>query len=169
MKSPIYIQAIYIAPAAGMPMASLQHAELIPTGIQGDRYANDTGAYSQTLPSKIRHISLITQAGIEIANEWLMTCNEPSFTGAQTRRNIVLANMSADQLNSLVGQTFKLGKLVLKGTELCTPCQRPAQLLSKPNFMDAFEGRGGLRAEILHISNISVGDELLFGAHGIHD
>ena len=69
-------------------MASLQHAELIPTGIQGDRYANDTGAYSQTLPSKIRHISLITQAGIEIANEWLMTCNEPSFTGAKTRRNI---------------------------------------------------------------------------------
>jgi hypothetical protein len=35
--------------------------------------------------------------------------------------------------------------------------------------MDAFEGRGGLRAEILHISNISVGDELLFGAQGIHD
>jgi len=169
MKTPAYIQAIYIAPAAGMPMESLQHAELISTGIQGDRYANDAGAFSHALPSKIRHLSLITQAGIEIANDWLMTGNEPSFTGAQTRRNIVLANMSADQLNKLVGQTFRLGKLLLKGTELCSPCQRPAQLLSKPNFRDAFEGRGGLRAEILQISSISVGDELRFGTQEAHE
>jgi hypothetical protein len=98
-----------------------------------------------------------------------MAGNEPNFTGAQTRRNIVLANMDADQLNSLVGQTFRLGKLLLKGTELCSPCQRPAQLVSKPNFRDAFEGRGGLRAAILQISSISVGDKLLLGAQEAHE
>jgi MOSC domain-containing protein YiiM len=89
-----------------------------------------------------------------------MADNEPIFSGAETRRNVVLANMSADELNQLVGQTFCLGKLLLKGVELCTPCQRPAQLQNKPNFMEAFEGRGGLRAEILQVGTISVGDVL---------
>jgi MOSC domain-containing protein YiiM len=44
--------------------------------------------------------------------------------------------------------------------ELCTPCQRPAQLLNKPSFMDAFEERGGLRAEIIRAGEVSVGDIL---------
>jgi MOSC domain-containing protein YiiM len=68
--------------------------------------------------------------------------------------------MSSDELNSLVGKSFILGPLILKGTELCTPCQRPALLLNKPNFIDAFEGRGGLRAEIIKTGEISVGDTL---------
>ncbi|WP_251367575.1 MOSC domain-containing protein [Polynucleobacter sp. AP-Titi-500A-B4] len=160
MKASAYIQAIYIAPMAGAPMESVMDVELVASGIQGDRYASNKGAYSDTSPSKIRHISLITAAGIETANEWLMADNEPIFSGAETRRNVVLANMSADELNQLVGQTFYLGELLLKGVELCTPCQRPAQLQNKPNFMEAFEGRGGLRAEILQVGTISVGDVL---------
>jgi MOSC domain-containing protein YiiM len=68
--------------------------------------------------------------------------------------------MTAVELNQLVGQVFYLGKLVLRGVELCTPCQRPAQLQNKPNFMEAFEGRGGLRAEILQVGSIFVGDVL---------
>ena len=141
-------------------MESMMDAELVASGIQGDRYASNKGAYSDTSPSKIRHISLITAAGIETANEWLMADNEPTFSDAETRRNVVIANMSADELNQLVGQTFYLGELLLKGVELCTPCQRPAQLQHKPNFMEAFEGRGGLRAEILQVGIISVGDVL---------
>lgn len=155
-----YIQAIYIAPTAGAPMQSLCKANILATGIEGDRYTNGKGAYSNTTPSKTRHLSLISASGIAIANEWLLAGNEPTFDASQTRRNIVIGNMSADDLNSLVGKTFALGALILKGTELCTPCQRPAQLLNKPNFIDAFEERGGLRAEIMNIGEISVGDIL---------
>ena len=154
------IQAIYIASAAGAPMESIHQAEVLSTGIKGDRYATGIGAYSQTLPNKIRHITLITEAGIATANEWLIASGEAAFNSAQTRRNIVIANMSADDLNHLVGQTFQLGKLLLKGVELCTPCQRPAQLLSRSDFLDAFDHRGGLRAEILEIGTISIGDLL---------
>lgn len=143
-------------------MESVMNAELIQSGIKGDRYASGMGAYSNATPSKIRHLSLITAAGIRTANEWLMADKEPTFSDAETRRNIVLANLSADELNQLVGQIFGLGELVLRGVELCTPCQRPAQLQNKPNFMEAFEGRGGLRAEILQVGRISVGDELHF-------
>ena len=155
-----YIQAIYISATAGAPMELLLKAKITSTGIEGDRYANGKGAYSNTTPSKIRHLSLITESGIAIANEWLLAGDESAFDASQTRRNIVIGNMSVDDLNSLVGKTFALGGLILKGTELCTPCQRPAQLLSKPDFINAFEGRGGLRAEIMNVGEISVGDVL---------
>ena len=155
-----YIQAIYIAATAGSPMQSLPKATITLTGIKGDRYANGKGAYSNTAPSKIRHLSLVTESGIVTANEWLMAGDEPTFDASQTRRNIVIRNMSAEDLNSLVGKTFTLGPLVLKGAELCTPCQRPAQLLDKPDFINAFEGRGGLRAEVMNVGEISVGDVL---------
>jgi len=153
-----YIQAIYIAATAGAPMQELPKAKITPMGIEGDRYANGKGAYSNTAPSKIRHLSLITESGIAIANEWLMAGDEPTFDASQTRRNIVISNMHAEDLNSLIGKTFVLGPLILRGSELCTPCQRPAQLLNKPDFINAFEGRGGLRAEVMNVGEISVGD-----------
>ena len=161
-----YIQAIYIAPTAGEPMQSLSVAKIIATGIEGDRYSNGRGAYSNTSPRKIRHLSLITASGIAIANDWLLARNNPTFDASQTRRNIVVGNMSAECLNSLVGKTFALGSLVLKGTELCAPCKRPAQLLGKPGFLDAFEGRGGLRAEIIQVATLSIGDTLLSELEG---
>jgi len=40
---------------------------------------------------------------------------------------------------------------------LCEPCQRPANLLKRPDFMNAFEDRGGLRAEALESGALSNG------------
>jgi hypothetical protein len=162
MSKSIQIQAIYFAPQAGAPMQSVEMAELIAgEGIQGDRYALQTGAFSQNLPQKIRHISLITQTGIDIANEWLKGGEEPVFATSETRRNIVLSNISAAELNDYVGKNFLLGNIQCKGVELCAPCQRPAELLSKSDFMNAFEGRGGLRAEVLTSGNIKIGDAFI--------
>ncbi len=162
MSKSIQIQAIYFAPQAGAPMQSVEMAELIAgEGIQGDRYALQTGAFSQNLPQKIRHISLIAQTGIDIANEWLKGGEEPVFAASETRRNIVLSNITAAELNDYVGKNFFLGNIQCKGVELCAPCQRPAELLSKSDFMNAFEGRGGLRAEVLTSGNIKIGDAFI--------
>ncbi|MBU3583691.1 sulfurase [Polynucleobacter sp. 15G-AUS-farblos] len=159
MSKSIQIQAIYIAPQAGAPMQSIEIAELVAgAGIKGDRYALQTGAFSQNLPQKIRHISLIAQTGIDIANEWLKAGEEPLFTASETRRNIVLSNITAAELNDYVGKTFFVGNIECKGVELCAPCQRPAELLNKSDFMNAFAGRGGLRAEVLTSGNIKIGD-----------
>jgi len=159
MSKSIQIQAIYIAPQAGAPMQSIEMAELVAgEGIQGDRYALQIGAFSQNLPQKIRHISLIAQTGIDIANEWLKGGEEPLFAASETRRNIVLSNITAAELNDYVGKTFFVGNIQCKGVELCAPCQRPAELLNKSDFMNAFEGRGGLRAEVLTSGNIKIGD-----------
>ncbi len=117
-------------------------------GIKGDRYAAGIGAFSISKP-KIRHISLITLSGLEDANQLLLSNGCTSFLASETRRNILIENLSADALNNLVGKTFYLGGLKFRGTELCAPCQRPANLLAKQDFLKAFDGKGGLRAEAL--------------------
>lgn len=129
-------------------------------GIEGDRYALGTGAYSATEPNRVRHISIIALSGIETANDWLKAGDEPTFSENETRRNIVLNGISASDLNALVGRQFQLGNMRLLATELCTPCERPAQLLSRPSFMEAFEGRGGIRAQALNSGILVIGDKL---------
>ena len=156
-----HIQAIYLATYAGAKMQAFNHIKVnAGSGIEGDRYALGIGAYSKVEPVKVRHISLISSSGIETANDWLKAGDEPTFDESETRRNIVLNGISAAELNDLVGKQFQLGNLQLQGVELCTPCERPAQLLSKPSFMEAFEGRGGIRAEVLNAGTLSIGDKL---------
>ncbi len=165
-----HIQAIYLASTAGAKMQSIDHVKVnASSGIEGDRYALGTGAYSKVEPAKVRHISLISLSGIETANDWLKAGDEPTFDESETRRNIVLEEITATALNDLVGKKFQLGSLLLFGTELCSPCERPAQLLNKPRFMEAFEGRGGIRAEVLNSGTLTIGDKLILTNEKRHD
>lgn len=162
MKAFPQIHSMYIAPRAGELMVPLERAEIIAgEGIVGDRYALGLGAFSKTKP-KIRHISLITLSGIENANAQLRAKQQTLFGEGDTRRNLVISGISEDELNSLVGKIFYLGGIVFKGTELCEPCQRPANLLKRPDFMNVFENRGGLRAEALDSGILSNGDSLTY-------
>ena len=161
MKFNAYIQAIYLAASASKQMLSVSTAKaIVGIGLEGDRYALGTGAYSAIEPTKVRHVSIIALSAIDTANDWLTAGDEPTFDGSETRRNIALAGITASELNALVGQRFQLGDIQLLGTELCTPCERPAQLLGKPSFMEAFEGRGGIRAEVLNSGVLAAGDKL---------
>ena len=160
MKASPQIHSIFIANLAGEPMMSIEQADIIAgAGIVGDRYALGLGAFSKT-KSKIRHISLIALSGVERANCQLLAKQQTPFSEGDTRRNLVISGISEDELNSLVGKIFYLGGLMFKGTELCEPCQRPANLLRRPDFMTVFEGRGGLRAEALESGTLNHGDML---------
>lgn len=160
MKASPQIHSIHIAPLAGQPMMQLASIEIIAgQGIVGDRYAAGLGAFSKT-KLKIRHISLIALSGIEDANRQLLNNHHCAFGEGDTRRNLVISGISVDELNSLVGKFFYIGGLAFKGTELCEPCQRPANLLGRPDFMNAFEGKGGLRAEALDSGSLVLGDQL---------
>ncbi len=128
-------------------------------GIIGDRYAAGIGAFSTSNP-KIRHVSLIALSGIADANHQLLSRQYSPFSPGETRRNIVINHFSASELNGLVGKIFYLGGLAFKGTELCAPCQRPAKLLAKPDFIQAFEARGGIRAEALESGSLTTEDLL---------
>ena len=120
-------------------------------GLIGDRYAEGRGAYSRSKVPKIRHVSLIAAEAIAAANEGL----EQPFEEAETRRNLVTIGL---ELNDLVGAEFSIGGILMRGVELCDPCRRPEKLAGKPGFEEAFQGRGGLRAEALASGIIVVGN-----------
>ena len=167
MKPAALIHSIYIAQAAGSPMQQMIQAVLrAGHGVQGDRYAHGIGTFSNTTPPKIRHITLITQTGIALANHLLEGNLNPQFTEAQTRRNIIISEISPQELNDLIGKVFYLGGLALTGIELCAPCERPAKLLKKINFISSFEGYGGIRAAVLDSGQIAPGDALTLFHNG---
>jgi MOSC domain-containing protein YiiM len=155
------ISRIFIAPLAGEAMLEKSAVKVLPgIGIEGDRYALGLGAYSKTLPEKSRDISLITRDGIDAANQVLQQLGLSQFSDFETRRNVIIEGLSAQELNSLVGKEFYLGNLKLRATELCIPCERPSKLTKKKGFLKAFEARGGIRAQILEAGHIQIGDPL---------
>lgn len=126
---------------------------LAGVGLEGDRYALGRGAYSKDKRQPLRHVSLVGIEAIAAANSTL----ETSFKPAETRRNILTKGID---LNELVGVEFAVGEVAMRGVELCTPCARPSKLAEKPYFKQAFDDRGGLRAEILSSGLIAVNDSI---------
>ena len=156
-----HVSGLYWCAVAGSSMQAANRLRVIAgKGIDGDRYATGQGTYTDTEPPKIRHLSLITEEAIEIANEWQQVAGLKTFSMAQTRRNILLNGIGAQALNSLVGQFFWVGHIQCRGIELCTPCPRPSQLSLQSGFQEAFDGRGGLRAEVLRGGEVAIGDVL---------
>ncbi len=138
----------------GEPMISTQEAIVLENlGIQGDRYQRGTGAYSK-IRSGVRQLSIISQEAIFRTN----------FTPVQTRRNIVTEGLPM-YMGELVGIEFRIGQdIVVRGIEVCSPCDRPSALSKIRGFKEAFvdeEGdRGGLRVVILKGGILRVGDKI---------
>lgn len=151
---------IYTSPEKGqkgVPMLSQRNVmAMAGIGLEGDRYASGEGAWSHALGKdgqpKVRHVSLIEQEAIAAANDELG--EDLAYTAAETRRSLITEHL---RLNNLVGEVFWVGKVAMRGTELCDPCKRPEKLTGKPGFEAAFYMRGGLRAEILTNGLIAVG------------
>jgi len=155
------IHSIYICQNAGLPMRPLEKVRVLAgIGIEGDRYGLRLGAFSKSIPPKIRDITLITKMGIDNANHYLNLNNLLEFDISETRRNIVIENLLPDELNALVGKVFFLGNLKFKGVELCDPCERPSKLVNKKSFLKAFENNGGIRAQVIEDGEIKIGDIL---------
>lgn len=147
------VVAIFVAPEAELPMRSVNEVRAVPgKGLEGDRYFNATGTYSNR-PGPDREVTLIEIEAIEAVRRDYDIPLEPH----ETRRNIVIKGVP---LNHLVGKTFKVGEVLLKGIRLCEPCQHFEKLAKKPGALKALVHRGGLRAQILTEGIIRVGDEI---------
>jgi MOSC domain-containing protein YiiM len=60
-------------------------------------------------------------------------------------------------LNELVGTTFRVGEVVLKGLELCEPCGY-LEKRTFPGIKAALKGRGGLRCCVVKGGTVRIGD-----------
>ena len=141
---------ISIAPAGGGATASTDQVRAVAgRGLEGDRYFNNAGTFSNS-PGAGRAVTLIESEAIDaVARD--CGCE---LDYKDTRRNIVTRGVA---LNDLIDREFRVGGVRLRGVRLCEPCK-----VSFPdaNVKEALVSRGGLRADILTDGEIRVGDSI---------
>jgi MOSC domain-containing protein YiiM len=144
------VVSIQVAPAAEGEMVCINEVRAVPgRGLEGDRYFNGTGTYSQT-PGTGREVTLIEAEALEAMGRDY----EMKLDFKDARRNIVTRHAA---LNHLVGTQFRVGEVLMRGMRLCEPCSHLDQLAGQKVSRGLIH-RGGLRAEILSEGTIRVGD-----------
>jgi len=151
---PIYglVVSLHIAAHAAAPMQSLASvAAVAGRGLEGDRYFEQTGTYSN-LPGTGREVTLIeSEAIVALGREY-----DIQLPAGLARRNIVTRGVA---LNHLAGKTFSIGAAVLRGMRLCEPCLHMERLAVKGAARGLIH-RGGLRAAIISGGEIRVGERI---------
>ncbi|MEO6172697.1 MAG: MOSC domain-containing protein, partial [Arenimonas sp.] len=139
------VQWIGLRPKRDVPMQEVAEVNAIAgKGLQGDRYASGSGKRGITL-IQAEHLSVIAALS-----------GHEKISPAILRRNIVVSGVP---LVALIGKKFRIGEVILEGTDACDPCERMEAALG-PGAYNAMVGHGGLCARILQGGKISLGDEL---------
>lgn len=146
LPRPGRVEWIGIRPARGTAMQALD--EVVAEaggGLAGDRYKGRSGERGITL-IQAEHLPVIAAlAGLDAVDP------------ARLRRNIVVSGLP---LIALKGRRFRLGEVVLEGTESCDPCSMMEAALG-PGGFNAMRGHGGLCARIVEGGRIRRGDALI--------
>ena len=147
------VDSIHIADTAAAPMRAVESVRAIPgRGLEGDRYYNENGTYSNFRPNPDQEVTLIEAEVLEtLARE-----HGIALAAGASRRNITTHGVA---LNQLVGCEFSVGAVRLRGIRLCEPCGH-LQRLTQDGIVRALTHRGGLRAQILLAGVIHVGDAI---------
>jgi MOSC domain-containing protein YiiM len=134
---------IGLRPARDVPMREVDSAEAIPgKGLRGDRYGSGSGKRGITL-IQAEHLPVIAAlAGLD------------DILPATLRRNLVVSGLP---LIALKGRRFRIGEVLLEGTQPCDPCSRMEAALG-PGGYNAMRGHGGLCARILEGGTLRIGD-----------
>jgi MOSC domain-containing protein YiiM len=142
---------ICITPEPAGAMRSVEQAEAVAgKGLVGDRYLTRNGSFPQKPGDVEQDITLIEREALEAA----LRDHDVSITHSMTRRNLLTTGVP---LNHLVGVTFAVGDVLIRGLELCEPC-RHLQKLTCKEILKPLIHRGGLRAEIVRGGVLKVGD-----------
>jgi MOSC domain-containing protein YiiM len=146
-----WVEAIAIADRAEAPMQQVTTAQAIPgRGLDGDRYANRAGTFTPRSPRGSGYDLTLIEA--EVLDD-LTLPDGHRLEYAEARRNVVTRGID---LNTLVGQRFRVGDVECVGRRLCEPCAHLERLTHKGVLRNLIH-RGGLRADILTAGSITVG------------
>jgi MOSC domain-containing protein YiiM len=147
------VVSIHIAAVAAAPMTTVAQAKAVASqGLEGDRYSNKLGTYSND-PGSGREVTLIEIEAFEALQRDYQIDLEPALA----RRNIVTRGVA---LNHLIEAEFQIAGVLLRGTRLCDPCMH-LERLSVKGIMRGLIHRGGLRAEVIRGGVIRVGDAII--------
>jgi len=146
------VLGIYTAPAAGAPMVSRERVPVVAgRGLEGDRYFDGRGYYSQVPPLTGRRLTLIAAEALDA-----LTAETGIVLGAdECRRNLVTRGIDLD---ALIGKRFRVGAIECYGERPCPPCGYLEQLTGLKGLNRGLTAGGGLRAESLRAGELAVGD-----------
>jgi len=146
--------AIYVAAAGGAPMEARDRIDTVAgAGLRDDRYATGTGTYSGHGRGR-RDVTLIEREAVDAVRD---EGGGIVVREDETRRNLVTEGVA---LNHLVGRTFRVGDVRMRGIRLAEPCAYLEQLTGLTGMREALVHRGGLRAEVLDDGELCVGDAI---------
>jgi len=103
-------------------------------GIEGDRYFDHKENYK----------GQVTFFSEDVAADLEQALDLPGLDRSAMRRNVLLKGID---LNTLVGKRFRLGDLILTGSEECSPCYWMNEAVG-PGAHEWLKGNGGLRCRI---------------------
>ena len=147
------VEAIFIASEAeALPAAVDAAGAIAGKGIDGDRYFDAGGTFSDNPNSEGRDITLIEVEAVEGLRDDTGIELDP----AETRRNVLTRGVA---LNDLIGRRFQVGEAECIGRRLCDPCNH-LEKLTQPGVLKGLVNRGGLRADIVRGGVIKPGDAI---------
>jgi MOSC domain-containing protein YiiM len=139
------VQWIGLRPARDEWMNAVASVEAAAGGgLRGDRYKGGGGKRGITLIQAEHLPAIAALAGRDI---------EPALL----RRNVVVSGIP---LIALKDRRFRIGEVVLQGTQPCDPCSRMEAALG-PGGYNAMRGMGGLCARIVSGGKFSLGDDVV--------
>lgn len=146
------VHAMHVVPRSFLPMRAATRLNMIVgVGIEGDRYANGAGFYSDR-PEEGRQVTLFELETLDALRRDHKIVLSPS----DHRRNITTSGVP---LNHLVGRRFRVGTVLLEGTRLSTPCRHIEQITGKEIF-NLLLNRSGLHARIVIGGPVFTGDTI---------
>ena len=144
------VEAIFTTTAAGQPMIAHDEIQAIAgVGLAGDRYALETGFYSDGQDG--RQLTLIEAEDLEQLN-----ASGVALTQHECRRNVVTRGV---ELPALIGKRFYIGEVLCEGVRMCPPCNHLEEL-TRPGPLRGLARSGGIRAHILSAGTLHTGDEI---------
>ena len=139
------VEWIGLRPARDVAMTEVEQAEAITEhGLRGDRYTGGSGKRGITLIQAEHLPAIAALAG-------------HALTPALLRRNVVVSGIP---LIALKDRRFRIGDVVLQGTESCDPCSRMETALGAGGY-NAMRGMGGLCARIISGGSFQRGDKVV--------
>lgn len=139
------VEWIGLRPKRDVPMREVQAVDAITgAGLAGDRYASGSGKRGVTLIQAEHLPAIASLSGHDVVVPALL------------RRNLVVSGIA---LVALKGRRFRIGDVLLEGTDSCDPCSRMETALG-PGGYNAMRGHGGLCARILEGGTLHVGDRV---------
>jgi len=140
------VQWIGLRPARDVPMQQVDSVDAeAGGGLVGDRYKGGSGKRGVTL-IQAEHLPVIAALS-----------GHGEIAPATLRRNLLVSGIP---LVALKGRRFRIGEVLLEGTDDCDPCSRMEAALG-PGGYNAMRGMGGLCARILEGGVIRAGDEVV--------